>query len=124
MGLVEQERHRTLRITRTWVTINAEVFCQQLNRVNETLGGKWTALINRKGVIFQHDNARLHASKQTPQKIRSLGWKVLPPPPYSPDLAPTDFLWFRSTEHFIRSKTFKSREGVKISLQTLLQEKK
>ena len=84
--------------------INADVYCQQLDRVNEQLRRKWPALVNRKGVILQHDNARPHAAKQTQEKIRSLGWEVLPHPPYSPDLAPTDFHLFRSLEHFIGDK--------------------
>ena len=75
-----------------------------------------SSFVNRKGVIFQHDSVRPHASKQTKEKIRSLGWGVLSYPPYSPDLAPTDFYLFRSLEHFIGGKTLKNREEVKASL--------
>jgi hypothetical protein len=38
-------------------TINSEVYCQQLDRVNECLKEKRPHLVNRK-VVFHQDNAR------------------------------------------------------------------
>jgi hypothetical protein len=49
-------------------TINSEVYCQQLNRVNECLKGKRPHLVNKKGIVFHQDNARPHASEMTLQK--------------------------------------------------------
>jgi hypothetical protein len=46
-------------------TINTEVYCQQLDRVNECLKEKCPHLINRKGVVFHQDNARPHVSEMT-----------------------------------------------------------
>ncbi|KOC67012.1 Histone-lysine N-methyltransferase SETMAR [Habropoda laboriosa] len=37
-----------------------------------------------------------HTSLVTRQKLLELGWDVLLHPPYSPDLAPSDFHLFRS----------------------------
>jgi hypothetical protein len=53
-------------------TINSEVYCQQLDRVNERLKEKRPHLVNRKGVVFHQDNARLHVSEITQQKIKEL----------------------------------------------------
>jgi hypothetical protein len=46
-------------------TKNSEVYCQQLDRVNECLKEKRPNLVNRKGVVFHQDNARPHVSKMT-----------------------------------------------------------
>src|SRR3954470_24641667 len=57
-------------------------------------------------VILQHDNARPHVAKLTKEKLKTLGWEVLPHPPYSPDLASSDFHLFKklaadlANEHF------------------------
>ena len=44
-----------------------------------------------KEVILHHDNARPYTAAQTVQTINNLDWKQLPHPPYTPDLAPSDF---------------------------------
>jgi histone-lysine N-methyltransferase SETMAR len=44
-------------------TINSEVYCQQLDRVNECLKEKRPHLDSRKGVVFLQDNARPHITK-------------------------------------------------------------
>jgi hypothetical protein len=41
--------------------------------------------------LMQHDNARPHTSLRTMGHVAQFGWTVLPHPPYSPDLAPSDF---------------------------------
>ena len=53
-------------------TITAELYCQQLDRLHSELLVKRQALINRKGVILQHDNARPYAARLTQQKLRQL----------------------------------------------------
>ncbi len=82
-------------------TITAELYCQQLDRLQLALIEKRPALVNRKWVILQHDNARPHSARMTQQKIRDLGWEVLPHLPYSPNIAPSDYHLFRSLQHFL-----------------------
>ena len=66
-------------------TINSELYCE-LQRLQQAIERKWPELINRRGVIFHHDNARPYTSVMTRQKLRQLGWEVLMHPPYSPDI--------------------------------------
>ncbi|GBP21165.1 Histone-lysine N-methyltransferase SETMAR [Eumeta japonica] len=56
---------------------------------------KRPGLINRKDVVFHHDNARANTFSATQQILREFAWNVLMHPPYSPDLAPSDFHLFR-----------------------------
>jgi len=42
-------------------------------------------------MLIQHDNARPHISLRTQEAIAKFGWNVLPHPPHSPDLVPSDF---------------------------------
>lgn len=93
-------------------TINSDVYCQQLDKLNNAIIEKRPELVNRKGVVFHHDNARPHTSLVTRQKLLELGWDVLPHPPYSPDLAPSDYHLFRSLQNSLNGKTFDSDEAV------------
>ncbi|TLM46186.1 hypothetical protein FEC26_18845, partial [Acinetobacter baumannii] len=68
-------------------TIDSELYCEQLMRLKQEVERKRPELINRRGVVFHHDNARPHTSLATQQKLRELGWEVLMHPPYSSDLA-------------------------------------
>jgi histone-lysine N-methyltransferase SETMAR len=83
-----------------------------LDRVNECLKEKRPHLVNRKGVVFRQDNARPHVSKMTQQKINTLNWEILDQPPYSPDLAPSDYHLFRSLQNHLNSKKFERFEEV------------
>lgn len=35
------------------------------------------------------------------KKINELGWEILPPPPYTPDIAPSDFHLLQLLQHFL-----------------------
>ncbi|UYV70891.1 hypothetical protein LAZ67_8001006 [Cordylochernes scorpioides] len=47
-----------------------------------------------KGVRFHHDNARPDTAHQTTALIEEFGWELVSHPPYSPDVAPSDFHLF------------------------------
>ncbi|GFT51043.1 histone-lysine N-methyltransferase SETMAR [Trichonephila clavipes] len=94
-------------------TINSEVYCHQLDKLNDALQQKRSELINRKGVVLHQDNAKPHTSLVSRQKLLQLEWDTMPHPPYSPDLAPSDYYLFRSPPNFLDGKTFTSNEEVK-----------
>ena len=77
-------------------TINSNKYCSQLDQLKVSLDEKRPELLNRKHIIFHQDNARLHVSLMTRQKLLQLGWEVLIHPPYSPDIAPSNFHLFWS----------------------------
>jgi histone-lysine N-methyltransferase SETMAR len=47
-----------------------------------------------RGVLLHHDNAKPHTAQATQERIQELLWELLEPPPYSPDLASSDFHLF------------------------------
>lgn len=92
-------------------SLNSKVYCQQLDSLNESIIQKRPELVSHKGVVFHHD-VRPHTSLITHQKLLELGWDVLPHPPHSPDLAPSDFHLFRSLQNSLHGITFNSDEAV------------
>ena len=74
------------------------------------------------GVLLLHDNAPLHMSAKSQAAIRQCGFKQLNHPPYSPDLAPSDYFLFRVMKKFIRGKRFSSDEEVKEAVTTWFEE--
>ncbi|KAK6753505.1 hypothetical protein RB195_012849 [Necator americanus] len=47
------------------------------------------------------------------RKIEELGWTVLPHPPYSPDLAPSEYHLIRSMHHGLSEKKFNNIDEVR-----------
>ena len=95
-------------------TVNANLYSQQLTRLNQALVTKrhWGAKGKRK-VILLHDNARPHVAKTTQETIETLGWEVLSHPAYSPDLAPSGYHLFRSMQHFLKEKSYSDVESIR-----------
>jgi histone-lysine N-methyltransferase SETMAR len=50
-----------------------------------------TAASQKQKLVIHMDNSPIHKSKAAIQKIASMRVKLAPHPPYSPDLAPSDF---------------------------------
>ena len=63
--------------------------------------------------MFHYDTARPHTFLTPQRKLASLGWDVVPHPPYSLNLAPSDNNLFRSLQNSLNGKTFTDKEGIK-----------
>ena len=74
-------------------TVNAIRYCQTLDRLREAIRRKRPGRL-RQGVLLQHDNATPHTAKLTQDWLQRYKWEVLPHPPHSPDLAPSDYHLF------------------------------
>jgi histone-lysine N-methyltransferase SETMAR len=98
-------------------TITAELYCQQLDRVATKLKGK------QDRIYFLHDNARPHIAKSTREKLLKLGWVTIPHPPYSPDLAPTDYHLFHSLANHLREKKFNEEDHLKTDIDNFFNQK-
>jgi histone-lysine N-methyltransferase SETMAR len=95
-------------------TVNADRYRQQLINLKRALQEKRSEYAKRHDkVIFQHDNARPHIAKPVKETLEALRWDVLPHPPYSPDIAPSDYHLFRSMQHGLSGQHFKTYEEIK-----------
>ncbi len=105
-------------------TINSNVYCEQLNRVQAALQ-HLTQQGQRQGrVVFQQDNTRPHTLTHTLHHIQEeLGWDLLPHSPYSPDIAPSDYHVFRSLKNFLRGKQFQNDEQIENAVRDFLKSK-
>lgn len=95
-------------------TITAERYRQQLIKLHRALNEKRPEINNRHDkVIFHHDNARPHVAVVVKNYLENIRWEILPQPPYSPDIAPSDYHLFRSMTHDLAEQKFRSYEEVK-----------
>ena len=83
-----------LRISSTKSNGWSKLHVQQMEQLNIVIQEKRPNRLY--GNLLLHDNARSYIANMTKAAIQTLGWEVLPHPPYSPDLAATDFYLFRS----------------------------
>lgn len=65
-----------------------------------------------KRIIFHQDNARVHTCVKAMAKINELKYDLLPHPPYSPDLAPSDFHLFPKLKTFLGGQKFDTNDEV------------
>lgn len=94
-------------------TINSDRYQKQIMELNQCLITKRPEWAKRHGkVILLHDNASSHTAKGVKNMLKDLVWEVLTHPPYSPDLAPSDFHLFRSMAHRLAEQHFKTYEDV------------
>ena len=103
--------------------INSNKYCPQLDQLKVAFDRKHPELVNRKCIIFHQDNARLHVSLTTRQKLLQLVWEVLIHPPYSPDIVPSDFHLFWSLQNSLNGKNFNSLKDCKRPLEQLFAQK-
>ena len=94
-------------------TITAEKYCQQIDEMHQKLQRMCPRLVNMKGPILLHDNARPHVAQSTLQKLNELGYETLPHPPYSSDLSPTDYHFFKHLDNYLKEKCFKNQDDAK-----------
>ncbi|GBM33226.1 hypothetical protein AVEN_28219-1 [Araneus ventricosus] len=66
-----------------------------------------------EGVILLHDNEKPHIARKTQELLQKFKWEVWSHPPYSPDLASSDYFLFFEIERTLIWKRFSSESDVK-----------
>jgi histone-lysine N-methyltransferase SETMAR len=91
--------------------INSDVYMETLKK----LKNRFRRVRPHKdvtNVLLHCDHARPHTSLHTREAIKKLQWTVLPHPPYSPDLARSDYHLFSPLKDAIRGKNFEDGEEI------------
>jgi [histone H3]-lysine36 N-dimethyltransferase SETMAR len=69
-----------------------------------------------------HDNARPHSARLTQDLLASFGWDIVTHPPYSPDLAPSDYHLFTKLKKFLGGQRFSDDEEIMEAVKKWLKE--
>ncbi|UYV80436.1 hypothetical protein LAZ67_19000187 [Cordylochernes scorpioides] len=92
-------------------TVNAARYCEVLTKLRAAIKRKGPGLLSRK-VLPVHDNARPHATRTTQTLLKNFKWEIFTHPPYSPDLAPSDFHLFPAFKLHLGGKHFANDDEV------------
>ena len=100
-------------------TINSAAYCETLKKLRREIQNKRRGMLSR-GVLLLHDNALPHTAALTQNLITSFGWEQIDHPPYSPDLAPSDFHLFLHLKKFLAGQRFENDDDLKDAVKKWL----
>jgi transposase len=102
-------------------TINLAAYQETLKRLKEAIQHKRPRLLTKGlGILLLYDSARPHSAAATVNLLNSWGWEILPHPPYSPDLALSDFHLFPKVKKHLRGQRFHFGEDVQNEVEKWL----
>lgn len=93
------------------MNFNSTYACTLLDKLATSLN-EFTSGKGLSGMRFHWDNARPHTSSTTRAKLQDLKVHVLQHPPYSPDIAPSDFFLFGFIKAHLKGTSFYSSEAL------------
>ena len=100
-------------------TINSVRYEMLIDRLKPAIRSKRGGQLS-KGNVLLHDNACPHTAAHTVETLQKLKFEVLAHPPYSPDLAPSDYHLFGPLKEALRGRRFTSNQELKEAVQAWL----
>lgn len=101
-------------------TVTGPYYVDVLKKLRTQVAKKRPGKLHR-GILFHHDNAPAHSARITKEILREFRWELLPHPPYSPDLAPSDFFLFPKLKEHLKGVRFNTTDEAKHAARTWLQ---
>lgn len=101
--------------TKKGETINAEKYSTTLRRLRVAIKEKRRGMLAKK-VLLLHDNAPVHTARLSKAAVRECGFEEINHPPYSPDLAPSDYFLFPNLKKDLRGKRFTDDNELKSAI--------
>jgi histone-lysine N-methyltransferase SETMAR len=68
--------------------------------------------------VLLHDNARPHTAARTRALLEHFSWELFDHPPYSPDLASSDYHLFTYPKNRFGSQRFNNNEELMVGIKT------
>jgi len=101
-------------------TVNSAVYCETLKKRRRVIQNKRRGMLSTT-ILLLHDNGRPHSAAQTQDLITSFRLEQMDhPPPYNPDLAPSDFHLFLHLKKSLGGKGFDDDDDLKDAVQKWL----
>ena len=100
-------------------TINVQYYSSLLVQMKDILKEKLRGKVT-EWVLFLHDNASAHRALATQKKLSYLGFQCLHHPPFSPDLAPSDYHLFPGLKKQLKGRQFSSNAEIIAAAETWL----
>ena len=103
-------------------TITYEKYAQLIGEMHWKLQHWQPALLTRKAQCFSVTRST-HIEQPTLQNSNDLGYEVLPHLPYSPDLSPTSYHFFKHLDNFLQGKRFHNLQEAENAFQEFIESK-
>ena len=100
-------------------TVTGAYYIEVLRKLRAKLAEKCPGKLHR-GILFYLDNAPAHFFWIVKDVLKEFWWELLPHPPYSPDLAPSDFFLFPKLKEHLKGIYFKDTNKAKQAAKTWL----
>jgi len=101
----------------TGTTITSEVYCETLHTLRRSIQNKRRRILG-KGVVLLHHNARPHTAARTNALLQPFNWEIFDHPPYSPELAPSDYHLFSKMQVWLATQRFHTNEELMDGVKT------
>ena len=101
-------------------TVNAEFYIEILKLLRENVRRKRPDQWRNNTWLLQHDKAPAHSALLTRRFLTDNNMIVVPHPPYSPDLAPSDIFLFPKLKMKLKGRRFQTLEEIQAESQAVL----
>ena len=101
--------------------INGAYYAAELRCLRQEIARKRRGKLTL-GILLLQDNVPAHTLQVAMTAATECGFEVLPHPPYSPDVTPSDFCLFPKLKSNLRGTQFGSNEGVIAAVNEYLED--
>ncbi|GBP66784.1 Histone-lysine N-methyltransferase SETMAR [Eumeta japonica] len=98
-------------------TMNGQYYANLFAQAREAVVQKRRGKLSR-GVLFLQDNASVHTARVSRQALKDTGFSEIDHPPYSPDLAPSDYFLFSNLKKELHGRRFVDDNQMKMAVES------